>query len=99
MKFTLVLAAATLLSTTNLTFAYTGEKLERSAKIKMAQAVAIALEARPGTITDRELEKEKGGSGLRYSFDVRVKNVTYEVGIDAKTGAVLENGREGKNPD
>ncbi|MBV9548385.1 MAG: PepSY domain-containing protein [Alphaproteobacteria bacterium] len=79
--------------------AYTGQKLEKGAKIKLAQAQAIALKARPGKITDRELEKEKGGSGLRYSFDIRVNRATYEVGVDAQTGAILENGREGKNPD
>jgi uncharacterized membrane protein YkoI len=79
--------------------AYDGEKLEKTAAIKMVQATAIALKARPGMITDRELEKEKGGSGLRYSFDIKSKGVTYEVGVDAKTGAILENGKEGKNPD
>lgn len=80
-------------------FAYTGEKLEMTAKVKMPEAQAIALKARPGAISDRELEKEKGGSGLRYSFDIKVKSVTYEVGVDAQTGKILENGREGKNPD
>jgi len=90
-------ALASLLATA--AFAYDGEKLEKDAAIKMPQAVAIALKARPGTIPDRELEKEKGGSGLRYSFDIKNKGVTYEVGVDAKTGAVLENGKEGKEPD
>jgi hypothetical protein len=33
-----------------------------------------------GAITDEELEKEKGGSSLRYSFDIRSGKVTYEVG-------------------
>jgi uncharacterized membrane protein YkoI len=27
------------------------------------------------------------------------KGVTYEVGVDAQTGAVLEDGREGAHPD
>jgi uncharacterized membrane protein YkoI len=80
-------------------FAYTGEKLEKTAKVKMPEAQAIALKARPGQIADRELEREAGGSGLRYSFDIKVKAVTYEVGVDAHTGEILENGREGKNPD
>lgn len=65
----------------------------------MAQAIGIALKARPGTMTDKELEREGGGSGLRYSFDIRSAGKTYEVGVDAQTGAVLENDREGKNPD
>ena len=81
------------------TDASTGQKLEKGAKIKLVQAEAIALEARPGRITDRELEREKGGSGLRYSFDIRVSKVTFEVGVNAQTGAILENGKEGKSLD
>ena len=79
--------------------AYTGEKLVKTAKVTMEQATDIALKARLGKITDKELEREKGGTGLRYSFDVRKKGVTYEVGIDAQTGAVLENAPEGAHPD
>jgi uncharacterized membrane protein YkoI len=79
--------------------AYTGQELERDSKVSMQQASTIALKARPGKITDRELEKEKGGSGLRYSFDVESHGTTYEVGVDAATGKVLENNPEGKNPD
>ena len=80
-------------------FAYTGEKLAKSAKITMEQATEVALKARPGKITDKELEREKGGSGLRYSFDVLSKGATYEVGVDAQSGRILENGREGAHPD
>ena len=69
------------------------------AKINIAEARSIALKARHGTITDEELEKERGGSGLRYSFDIKNNKVTYEVGVDAKTGKVLENAREGRHPD
>jgi uncharacterized membrane protein YkoI len=79
--------------------AYTGQELAGKAKINSEQARSIALKARPGTITDEELEKEKGGSGLRYSFDVKSGSVTYEVGVDAKDGKVLENDKEGPNPD
>ena len=79
--------------------AYTGKELESKAKITIDEARAIALKARPGTITDEELEKEKGGSGLRFSFDVKSGNLTYEVGIDAQTGKVLENSKEGRHPD
>jgi hypothetical protein len=46
-----------------------------------------------------ELEKEKGGSGLRYSFDIKSGKITYEVGIDARSGEVLENSKEGAHPD
>jgi len=79
--------------------AYTGEELAKDAKIDIQAARDIALKARPGKITDEELEKEKGGSGLRYSFDIKEGSKTYEVGVDAVTGKVLENKREGKNPD
>ncbi len=79
--------------------AYTGEELAHRAKIGIAQARAIALKAHPGTITDEELEREGGGSGLRYSFDIKRGSVTQEVGVDAGTGLVLENKKEGPNPD
>ena len=46
--------------------AYTGEELAQKAKVTIDQARSIALKARHGTITDEELEREKGGSGLRY---------------------------------
>ena len=80
-------------------FAYTGQKFAGEAKISMEQARAIALKAHPGKITDEELEQEKGGSGLRYSFDIQQGKVTQEVGVDAKTGKVLENAPEGPNAD
>lgn len=79
--------------------AYTGEELAKDAKINLTDARAIALKARAGTITDEELEQEKGGSGLRYSFDIKDGAKTYEVGVDARTGTILENKAEGKNPD
>ena len=79
--------------------AYSGEKLAKTAKITMEQATETALRARPGKITDKELEREKGDSGLRYSFDILSKGLTYEVGVDAQTGTVLENGREVAHPD
>lgn len=79
--------------------AYTGQQLAREANISMAEARVIALKAHPGKITDEELEREKGGSGLRYSFDIRHGKITQEVGIDAKTGKLLENTPEGPNAD
>ena len=79
--------------------AYTGEEFASQAKITIGKARAIALKARPGKITDEELEKEPGGSGLRYSFDIKRGKIIQEVGIDAQTGKVLENKKEGKNPD
>ena len=79
--------------------AYTGEKLAKDTKVSIAEARAIALKAHPGEITDEELEREAGGTGLRYSFDIKSGSSTYEVGVDARTGRVLENAKEGKNPD
>ena len=79
--------------------AYSGQELAGQAKISIQEARAIALKAYPGKITDEELEREKGGSGLRYSFDIARHKVTHEVGVDAKTGKVLENDREGADAD
>jgi hypothetical protein len=45
----------------------------------------------------RQLSKEespRGGTGLRYSFDVASHGKTIEVGVDAVTAKVLENGAE-----
>lgn len=71
-----------------------GHELASQAKITLADARVMALKARPGKIVDQELEKEGGGSGLRYSFDIVSHHKTIEVGIDAMTGKVLENGTE-----
>ncbi len=80
--------------------AYPGQQYAKQATITISQARAIALRAVPnGKIVAQELEKEPGGSGLRYSFDVKAGGKTREVGIDAKTGKIVENAVEGKNPD
>lgn len=76
-----------------------GARLAPMAKVSLATARATALAARPGVITDQELEKESGGTGLRYSFDIKSNGKTFEVGVDARTGKVLENGAEGPNAD
>ena len=78
---------------------FAGANLLPQAKITLAKARSTALSARPGQITDQELEKERGGTGLRYSFDIKSSGKTFEVGIDARTGKVLENDAEGANPD
>ena len=95
-----VLAAGSLaLLTGGTALAYTGQDLAPQAKVSLSKARAVALKARPGKITDQELEKEAGGTGLRYSFDIKAHKVTYEVGVDARTGKVLENAKEGLHPD
>lgn len=80
-------------------FAYTGQELAPSAKLTIDRARAIALKAAPGKITKEELEKEAGGSGLRYTFVIKRGAKAYELGIDAQTGAILENQVEGPNSD
>ena len=77
----------------------TGAELAPQARVTLAAARAAALKAHPGVITDQELEKEAGGTGLRYSFDIRSHGRTFEVGVDAVTGRVLENAAEGLHPD
>jgi uncharacterized membrane protein YkoI len=80
-------------------FGYTGEELAKHARVSIEEARAIALKAHPGKITDDELEREAGGTGLRFSFDIKHGRSVQEVGVDARTGRVLENAKEGKNPD
>ena len=68
--------------------AYMGQKLRGEAKIGMKEARAIALKAHAGKIRDAELEREPGGSGFRYSFDIANGRHVREVGVDASTGAL-----------
>ena len=66
------------------------------AKISVQHARQIALKAYPaGRIMKEELEHEHGGSGLRYSFDMKKGRHWREVGVDAMSGKVLENSSEG----
>lgn len=77
-----------------------GAQYVHDAKISLKAARALALRAVPGgRIVDQELEREPGGSGLRFSFDVKSGKVVREVGVDAKTGKILENSVEGAHPD
>ena len=78
---------------------FKGKELAKDAKISLEQARAIALKAAPGKVTDWELETENGGSGPRASFVHQPGTATREVGVDAKTGKLLENSKEGPNPD
>jgi uncharacterized membrane protein YkoI len=97
-RFASILAIAVLIAGTApvaaLAKSFKGHELLGQSKITLAQARVTALRARPGRIVDQELEKEGGGSGLRYSFDVVSHGKTIEVGVDAMTGKVLENGAE-----
>lgn len=94
-----ILAGTALATCTLAATAATPSALDRQAAIKMPQAREIALKAWPGKIVKQELEKEAGGSGLRYSFDIIKGKITHEVGVDAKTGKLLENSVEGADND
>lgn len=80
-------------------FAFKGEQYAKEAKLSLEQARAVALKIQAGQIVDEALEKEAGGSGLRYAFAIAHGGVTQEVGVDARTGQVLENRREGARAD
>lgn len=103
MRKIILVTAATLFAASAATAAvpkhFAGAELLPMAKVTLAQARAAAVRAHPGVITDQELEKEGGGTGLRYSFDIKNNGKTFEVGVDARTGKVLENKAEGPNPD
>ena len=94
-----IVGAALTLALAGHAFAYTGQEMEKGAKVSIVEARSIALKAHAGKIASEELEREQGGSGLRYSFDIKTGGVTQEVGVDAMTGRVLENAKEGKHPD
>ena len=104
MRKLLFVGAAALMSSAGLATTpapkhFAGAELLPMAKVTLAQARKTAVRAHPGLITDQELEKERGGTGLRYSFDIKANGKTFEVGVDARTGKVLENDAEGANPD
>ena len=82
---------AALLGSATVAFAYPGHQLAGRAHVSIERARALAVQTAPGTIVSQELETEAGGSGLRYTFDIKTARGVREVGVDAKTGAVLEN--------
>ena len=79
--------------------AHQNTPVSREAKISIQAARKHALRVFPGKIVSEELEKEPGGSGLRYSFDIRKGHVVHEVGIDAVTGKLLENSDDSNDKD
>lgn len=74
--------------------AATSDSVIRQVGIAMPQAREIALKARRGEIMSEQIETREGGSGMRYTFNINTGEVTYEVGVDASTGAILVNGVE-----
>ena len=100
MKKILLVMAAGLFAVAAFSASASSEKaLAARARVQMPQARSMALKAYPGKIVKEELESEKGGSGLRYSFVIQNGTVSHEVGIDAKTGKLLENSVEGADND
>lgn len=75
-------------------YAATDTGAQSGARLTMQQARSEALNQVHGKIKSAELEKEAGGSGLRYSFDIQTSHGLREVGIDAVSGKVLENSHE-----
>lgn len=62
--------------------------------VSLAKARAMALKLAPGRIISSEYEKE--GGIWRYSFDIQQRGNVQEIGIDGRTGKVVENKSEGK---
>jgi uncharacterized membrane protein YkoI len=63
-------------------------------RISMGQARGMALKLAPGKIISSEYEKE--GGIWRYSFDIQQRGNVQEIGIDGRTGKLVENKSEGK---
>ena len=63
-------------------------------KVSKARAQAIALKLAPGKIISSEYENE--GGGWRWSFDIQQRGHVQEIGIDGRTGKIVENKSEGK---
>lgn len=67
----------------------------KQAGITLARARAIALKAAPGKIEKQERERE--GAGERYSFDIRQGGKIHEIGVDVRTGRIVEDKYEPLN--
>jgi uncharacterized membrane protein YkoI len=63
-------------------------------RLTVAQARTIALRAAPGKVISAEYEKE--GGARRYSFDIQQRGHVQEIGVDGRTGRIVENKSEGK---
>jgi len=57
--------------------------------ISYGRAQQIALNARPGRVVSHRMDRERGGPA--YSFDIRNARGRYEVDVNQRTGAVVEN--------
>lgn len=61
-------------------------------KFSEAQARKIAMTVAKGTFAESDYEKEDGS--WRWSFDIKENGKIHEVGVDAMTGKIVENGWE-----
>lgn len=61
-------------------------------KFNEAQARKIAMSVAKGTFEPGEYEKEDGG--WRWTFDVKENGKIHEIGVDAMTGKIVEDGWE-----
>ncbi len=77
--------------------AYKGEHFAKDAKISIEAARTIALKAYPGKIIDEELEREKGGSGLRYSFDIKKSKSAPTQEVGCSLSPAVKNSTEDSN--
>lgn len=63
--------------------------------ITLDQAKAKALAAKPGAVSDVDLENRKFGKGWDYEFEIiDADGREWEVLVDAKTGAVRDVSRD-----
>ena len=88
--FSILAVSAALVSGSGPAFAAQAAK----PRISMASARATALKLAPGKVISSEYEKE--GGIWRYSFDIQQRGNVQEIGIDARTGKVVENKSEGR---
>lgn len=70
--------------------------LKAKAALSADSAIAIARRAAPAGATIKEAELEEEDGHLMYSFDFRLsdKPGTQEIGVDARSGKILENSYE-----
>jgi uncharacterized membrane protein YkoI len=93
-KYTLPLALAAVLGVCATAAPAKPSAKPPAAKISMTRAKAMALKLAPGRVISSEYEKE--GGIWRYSFDIQQRGNVQEIGIDGRTGKVVENKSEGK---
>jgi len=91
MKHSLTFAAAIgifITSTLATALAYPGQQFEKEAKVTLPLARVIALRAVPGgKILKYELEREAGGSGLQYDFEIKAGTTLRDGEVVAQTPA------------